>query len=206
MSLLYRFGHVVTSAAAHCFFDFRVLHRHRLIENGPALIVANHVSYFDPPLIGSAYERPIWFLARKTLFRGFGAWLYPRLNCIPIDQEGSDISGVKTIIRLLRGGERVLLFPEGSRSLDGALQAAEPGVGLVICRANVPVQPLRLFGAHEALPPGSTLPRPSRIRLVVGEPFELAPGEQAGKGRDFYRSLGNRVMKEIAALELPSDL
>jgi 1-acyl-sn-glycerol-3-phosphate acyltransferase len=206
MSFLYRLGYSLSLAAAHCFFNYRILHRERLLENEGVLIVANHASYLDPPLIGIGYRKSIWFLARKTLFRGFGGWLYPRLNCIPVDQEGSDVAGLKTIIRLLRGGERVLLFPEGSRSIDGQLDPGEPGVGLVVAKARVPVQPVRIFGTHDVLPRGSAIPRPGKIRVVVGEPLRFSDEELAGKGKAFYQELSDRIMQAIAKLELPPDL
>jgi 1-acyl-sn-glycerol-3-phosphate acyltransferase len=201
MTPVYRFGHIVSRALAHVCFDYRVIHPERLIEEGPVLIVCNHSSYLDPPMVGIAYRRAIWFLARKSLFRGFGAWLYPRLNVIPVDQEGPDMSGLKNIIRLLHRGERVLLFPEGARSFDGAMRQGEPGVGLVVARTRAPVQPVRLFGTHEALPRGSALPRPSKIRLVVGEPL-LFPESELGRGRDVYARLSHRMMAAIDGLRL----
>lgn len=203
MSPTYRVCHTLARSIAHVWFDHKVIHPERLIEDGPALIVCNHVSFIDPPMVGIAYRKPIWFLARKSLFRGFGAWLYPRLNVIPVDQEQPDMTGLKNIIRLLQKGERVLLFPEGSRSWDGAPQAGEPGVGLVIAKTGVPVQPLRLFGAHEAMPRGTTLPRPGRVRLVVGHPVVFSAEERAARDRDGYTRLSNQVMQAIAALELP---
>jgi 1-acyl-sn-glycerol-3-phosphate acyltransferase len=201
MTLIYWFGHVVSRAAAFLWFDYRVIHRERLIEDGPVLIVCNHVSYLDPPMVGIAYRKPIWFLARKSLFRGFGAWLYPRLNVVPVDQEGPDMTGLKNIIRLLRRGERVLLFPEGARSYDGRIAEGEAGAGLVVAKTRVPVQPVRLFGAHEAMPRGAALPRPSKIRLVVGEPIVFADSD-LGRGREAYGRIAGRIMAEIEALRL----
>lgn len=203
MSPTYRICHSIAHAIGHVFFQHEVIHRERLIEDGPALIVCNHVSYIDPPMVGISFRKEIWFLARKTLFRGFGAWLYPRLNVIPVDQDQPDMTGLKNIIRLLRRGERVLLFPEGSRSWDGTPQKGEPGVGLVIAKTGVPVQPLRIFGAHEAMPRGATLPHPGQIKIVVGEPVAFTEEERATKGKDGYLRLSEKTMRAIAALELP---
>ena len=203
MSPTYRICHSIARAVGHVIFQHEVIHRERLIEEGPALIVCNHVSYLDPPMVGISFRKEIWFLARKSLFRGFGAWLYPRLNVIPVDQDQPDMTGLKNIIRLLQRGERVLLFPEGSRSWDGTPQKGEPGVGLVIAKTGVPVQPLRIFGAHEAMPRGATLPRPGKIRVVVGEPVVFTEEERATKGKDGYLRLSEKTMQAIAALEMP---
>jgi 1-acyl-sn-glycerol-3-phosphate acyltransferase len=205
MSPTYRICHSIARAIGHVCFQHEVIHRERLIEEGPALIVCNHVSYIDPPMVGISFRKEIWFLARKTLFRGFGAWLYPRLNVIPVDQDQPDMTGLKNIIRLLQRGERVLLFPEGSRSWDGTLQKGEPGVGLVIAKTGVPVQPLRIFGAHEAMPRGATLPRPGKIKIVVGEPVTFTEEERATKGKDGYLRLSQKMMRAIAVLELPEN-
>lgn len=203
MSPTYRICHSIARAVGHVIFQHEVIHRERLIEDGPALIVCNHVSYLDPPMVGISFRKEIWFLARKSLFRGFGAWLYPRLNVIPVDQDQPDMTGLKNIIRLLQRGERVLLFPEGSRSWDGTPQKGEPGVGLVIAKTGVPVQPLRIFGAHEAMPRGATLPRPGKIKVVVGEPVVFSDEERATKGKDGYLRLSEKTMQAIAALEMP---
>jgi 1-acyl-sn-glycerol-3-phosphate acyltransferase len=206
MAPTYRICHSIARAIGHVVFQHEVIHRERLIEDGPVLIVCNHVSYLDPPMVGISYRKEIWFLARKSLFRGFGAWLYPRLNVIPVDQEQPDMTGLKNIIRLLKRGQRVLLFPEGSRSWDGTPQKGEPGVGLVLARAGagVRVQPLRIFGAHEAMPRGGAIPWPRPIRIVVGEPLQFSEEELATRDKDGYTRLSGKMMEAIAALELPS--
>ncbi len=205
MTPVYRTVHTLCRIAARLWFDYRVVHRERLIESGPALIVCNHVSYFDPPMVGIAYRKAIWFLARKTLLRGVGGWIYPRLQVVPVDQDNPDMTALKNIIRLLQRGERVLLFPEGARSWDGLPKPPEPGVGLVIAKAGVPVQPVRLFGTHEAMPRGASFPRPAKIRLVVGDPIAFTPEELAGKGKNHYTHLAARAMDAVTALTLPED-
>lgn len=201
MSPIYRICHSIARLVGHVVFHHEVIHRERLIEDGPALIVCNHVSYIDPPMVGISFRKEIWFLARKSLFRGFGAWLYPRLNVIPVDQDQPDMTGLKNIIRLLQRGERVLLFPEGSRSWDGTPQKGEPGVGLVIAKTGVPVQPLRIVGAHEAMPRGASLPRPGKIRILVGHPIRFSEEDRSVKGKEEYTRLSERTMEAIAALE-----
>ena len=85
-----------------------------MINHGPVIFAANHASYLDPPLVGIAADRAIFFLARKTLLDGpFLGWLLPKLNVIPVDQEGNDRSALKALIRILKAGEGTLVFPEG---------------------------------------------------------------------------------------------
>jgi 1-acyl-sn-glycerol-3-phosphate acyltransferase len=112
------------------FFDTKVVGRDKLITDGSVLIASNHESFLDPPLVGIAYNDSVYYLARKTLFRGVTKWLYSRWNAIPIDQDAPDMSSLKKIIKILKSGEQVVVFPEGSRTLDGELQRGEAGVGL----------------------------------------------------------------------------
>ena len=121
---------------------------------------AGHHGDEPPELFRSAFcrlrvqTRYLLSRAQKSPRRKI-SWMAPaKLNVIPVDQEGGDRSALKALIRLLRAGHGVLVFPEGSRTLDGNLQPALPGVGFVIAKTLAPVVPMRIFGAHEALPRG----------------------------------------------------
>ena len=155
MNLYYWLGYNLSRLIAKILFRFRIVHRDRMIQTGPVILAMNHESYLDPPLAGNACDRAIYFLMRRSLLDVWGlGWLLPKLNVIPVEQEGMDRSALKTVIRVLKAGEGVLIFPEGARTLDGNLQAPLPGLGLIIARTLAPVVPMRIFGAHEALPRG----------------------------------------------------
>lgn len=184
-------------------FRLRVVHRERMINHGPVILASNHESYLDPPLVGSVADRAIFFLARKTLLAGpFFGWLLPKLNVIPVDQEGGDRSALKALIRILKAGEGTLVFPEGERTLDGRLRPALPGLGFVIAKTLAPVVPMRIFGAREAWPRGSARVRFRRITVVVGEPIHFTAADLQPPGKDVYQRLSQRVMDAIAALSL----
>lgn len=203
MSPWYVFGYNLTGLIARIFFRFRVLHPERVIQEGPVILAMNHESYFDPPLAGIACRRAIYFLARKSLLDiPLLGRVLPKLNVIPVDQEGGDRSALKALIRALRADQGVLVFPEGSRTLDGNLQPASPGVGFVIAKTLAPVVPMRIFGAHRALPRGGGKLRLCPITIVVGEPLRFSAVDLEGSGREVYQGLSERVMSAIAALEL----
>jgi 1-acyl-sn-glycerol-3-phosphate acyltransferase len=185
------------------FFRLRVVHRDRMINHGPVILASNHESYLDPPLVGSVADRAIFFLTRKTLLAGpFFGWLLPKLNVIPVDQEGNDRRALKALIRILKAGEGTLVFPEGERTLDGQLRPALPGLGFVIAKTLAPVVPMRIFGAREALPRGRGRVRFCPITVVVGEPIYFTAADLQPPGRDLYLRLSQRVMDAIAALSL----
>ena len=193
----------LTRLVARVFFRFRVVHPERVIQEGPVILAMNHESYLDPPFAGIACRRAIYFLARNTLLEiPVLGWILPKLNVIPVDQEGGDRSALKALIRSLRANHGTLLFPEGSRTLDGQLQPPQPGIGLVIAKTLAPVVPMRIFGAHRALPRGGGKLRFCRITIVVGEPLRFTAADLEGHGREVYPRLSQRVMDAIAALQL----
>jgi 1-acyl-sn-glycerol-3-phosphate acyltransferase len=193
----------LTRLVARVFFRFRVVHPERVIQEGPVILAMNHESYFDPPFAGIACRRAIYFLARKSLLDiPVLGWVLPKLNVIPVDQEGGDRSALKALIRILRADHCALVFPEGSRTLDGHLQSPQPGVGFVIAKTLAPVVPMRIFGAHQALPRGGGKMRLCPITIVVGEPLHFTPADLEGNGREVYPRLSERVMEAIAGLKL----
>jgi 1-acyl-sn-glycerol-3-phosphate acyltransferase len=172
-------------------------------ENVPAggcLIVSNHVSYMDPTTVGWAVAREIFYLGRKSLFKPpFWSWFLPICNVLPIDRDGRDISGLRGIIKMLKEGHAVMLFPEGTRSPDGQMQAAEPGAGLIALKAGVPVLPARVFGTYESLSRHVKRLTFHPIRVVIGQPYLPAPAKDR-TDKDIYARTAQEMLDKIAAL------
>lgn len=176
-----------------------LINRDKRIHRGGAIIAANHASYLDPPIVASAYDSKVAFLARSTLFKGIGSWLYPSLNAFPIDREHADIKSMKTILRKLKGGERVLMFPEGTRSEDGKLQSAKAGIGMLVVKSGVPVQPVHIYGAYDSWPKGGKY-RPHRIQVVIGDPVQFSAADFKEKSREAYQRIADQLMAAIGEL------
>jgi 1-acyl-sn-glycerol-3-phosphate acyltransferase len=171
------------------------------VPHGGVLIVSNHASYLDPTTVGWAVGREIFFLGRKTLFRPpVMNWLLPICNVVPLDREGGDSSGLRKVIRMLRSGDGVLMFPEGTRTPDGTLQPPEPGAGLVALKSGVPVLPARVFGSFECLSRHQQRLRFGKLRVVIGKPY-LPPVPEPGKEREAYLPVAQEMMRRIAELE-----
>jgi 1-acyl-sn-glycerol-3-phosphate acyltransferase len=199
----YWVGYHFSRLLARIFFRFRIIHRERMIQSGPVIVAMNHQSYLDPPLAGNACNRAIYFLARRSLLNvPVLRWLLPKLNVIPVNQEGIDRSALKALIQVIKAGNGALVFPEGSRTLDGNLQPGLPGIGLIIAKTLAPVVPMRIFGAHEALPRGGGRMRFHPITVVVGEPIHFTASDLQDRGKDVYAQLSQRVMDAIAALQM----
>src|SRR5216110_2791617 len=203
MNFYYWLGYHLSRLVGRLFFRLRVVHRERMLQDGPVILAMNHQSYLDPPLAGITCDRAVYFLARRTLLDvPLLGRILPKLNVIPVNQEGIDRSALKALIRVLKAGNAALVFPEGSRTLDGNLQPAQPGVGLIIAKTLAPVVPMRIFGAHEALPRGGGGLQLVPITIVVGEPIFFTPVERESPATNRYEQISQRVMDAIAALRM----
>src|SRR6266516_2724295 len=206
MNFYYWLGYHLSRLVGRLFFRLRVVHRERMLQDGPVILAMNHQSYLDPPLAGITCDRAVYFLARRTLLDvPLLGRLLPKLNVIPVNQEGIDRSALKALIRVLKAGNAALVFPEGSRTVDGSLQSAEPGLGLVIAKTLAPVVPMRIFGAHEALPRGGGGLHLVPITVVVGEPIFFTEADLQSSGKNLYRRLSERIMDAISTLRLSDE-
>jgi len=145
---------------------------HNIPTEGPVLMVTNHQSHLDPPLIGCGCPRQIHFLARNTLFKfkPFTA-LIRSLNAIAIDRERGGLGGIKEALRRLKAGNMVLVFPEGTRTRDGEVQRFRPGFTALATRSNASILPAAIEGAFQAWPRWRKFPRPGVVHVHYGPPM-----------------------------------
>jgi 1-acyl-sn-glycerol-3-phosphate acyltransferase len=203
MKPLYWLGYTLSATIARAAFQYRAYGRENIIEEGPAIMAANHQSYLDPPLVGITCRNELFFLARKTLFekRFLGA-IISRVNALPVDLTRGDLTALRAIMNLLKEGHRTVIFPEGTRSLTGQIQQARPGIGMIIARTLAPVVPMRIFGSFEAWPKGGKI-RPHPITVVVGKPLRFKKEDFAAHNREIYQKISEQVLAAIAAIEMP---
>lgn len=213
-NFIYTLFHDISAAVFSTFFDAECFGLENVPKEGPFILACNHTSFLDPFVAACFFRRPIYFFARKTLFKNALAnWLLRRMNAIPVDRdEGRDPSALKKVLKLLKTGEGVLVFVEGTRSIDGTLQEAKRGVGLMACRTGVPVIPLRIFGTYEAWGRNRRFPSiGSPITLVYGQPiypqiYDPAHSTTANlkKGsiemKDRYQTAADKILERIKAL------
>lgn len=144
----------------------------RIPASGGALFLVNHQSFLDPLLVQIAMKRPVCWLARENLFAvPFIGWVLRHTYVIPIDREAAGPSSVRTALDRMQQGFIVGIFPEGTRSEDGEIGPLKPGFATLVRRGRVPVIPVGVAGAFQALPRGACWLRPARVRIVFGEPL-----------------------------------
>jgi 1-acyl-sn-glycerol-3-phosphate acyltransferase len=204
MGLVYQTAYYLTRAVAHCCFDYRVINREAIPPSGGLILAMNHQSFLDPPLAGIACDREIYYFARKSLMDiPLLGRILPRLNVIPYDQEGADMSALKSVIRVVRAGEAAVVFPEGTRSSDAELQPAQSGLGLIVAKTMAPVVPMRIFGAYDAFPRGASKIHMAPVTIVVGDVLRFSGADFEGDAKAAYKRVSNAVMERIAALRCP---
>lgn len=201
MSFWYLLGYSLSKSIARTFFDYRVVGAENIIEEGPAILAPNHASFLDPPLAGVACQRGVHYLARKSLLD----WpvlgpILPELNVIPVDPKNAERSALMGLIRVVRSGGAAVIFPEGTRTRDGQLQPARPGIGMIVAKTGAPVVPMRIFGSFEAFPRDRLLPRRVPITVVVGSPLRFDGTDL--EGCDAYQKISDRIMDAVANLKL----
>lgn len=180
-------------------FGFKVMGRDLIPRTGPVIIASNHISYADPPVVGSAVPREVYFLAKEELFanRAFG-WLIRKYNAIALKRSVGDVGAVRKALDLLGQGRAVLMFPEGTRSLSGRLLNARPGVGLIACMAGVPVVPTYVTGTNRL---GRALLRKVPLSVSFGPAVSAdSLSGSCATDRERYQMLAEEVINRIAAL------
>lgn len=201
MSIIYNIFYNLAKLFARLIFSMKVVHPERMIEEGPLILAVNHASYFDPPLAGICSRRAVYYLARKNLLEWpFFGPLFPAMNVIPVERDGNDMSALRVVIRKIKEGNGVVLFPEGTRSRDGQLGEARSGIGFVIAKTGAAVLPMRIFGSFDAFPRDAKLPRLRPITVVIGDPIRFSESDLTPATRETYQHLSESVMQAIQEL------
>lgn len=196
---LWRAGFPPVRAIVNAVVPVHVEGRERLPRTGGYLLVSNHISWLDPPMLEFALRVPVRFMAKQEVFSvpviGF---VLRAIGNFPIRRGESDRRALETALRVLAAGQPVGFFPEGTRSKDGCLRRAKPGVAFLARRSGVPVVPVAVMGTRRAR---IGLPR-SRVLVRVGEPI---PAPRIAEMAHDDQALADAIMRRVAGL-LPEQM
>jgi 1-acyl-sn-glycerol-3-phosphate acyltransferase len=184
----YRFARALARAYFAIFLPLRARGTENIPESGAVILCGNHISMLDPVTIGVIAKRSICFMAKKELFaiKPFAAVL-KRLNAFSVDRKNTDMAAMRTAMAILRRGDVLGIFPEGSREKPGVEPKLETGVGLIAMRSNAAVVPVRIVGPYRLF---------RRTGVAFGAPIDMddlrgrADGEALGEA---VRRIGDAI-------------
>jgi len=206
-------GSAVLRMIARSVLRLRFEGERGLPRSGPLIVAANHASSADPVLIGAFLNaklgRPVNWLGKRELVEfPLTGWAFRIAGIHPVDRDAADLDAFRTAMRILEAGQVLAVFPEGTRSHDGALQQVREGVGMLALRSGAPVLPVAVVDSDLAWPRGRLLPRyGKRVTVRFGKAFspadDLAASGTPAKGRRATEAATRSIMTRIAALLPP---
>lgn len=202
---LYRVGWNLCSGFFNTFFPVEGYEKQHVPADGPFLLAANHASYLDPPGIGVCFRRPIHYFARESLFRSFAGPILRGVNAVPVSRDGSDLAAVRRALDVLKAGEGLLVFPEGTRSPDGSFLEPRRGIGLLACKGQVPVVPARLFNTHRAMGRSRKPEIGTPVKVRFARPLAPAEFDPGRTEKNRFDVAAERIMDAIRSIEEPPD-
>jgi len=188
----YAFAHAFVGLLFRTLFRYRVIGAEKIPRDGALVIAANHISNFDPPILGVALPRPVSYMAKKELFalpvlKTILPWLY----AFPVDREAGGTGALRAALRMLKEGRCVGIFPEGGRNVTGT-NDEKAGAAFLAAASGAPVIPAAIVGTRRLRPFG-------RVTVVFGDPMHVVRNRQS-KEDDLEKGAAE-IMQRIRTLE-----
>ncbi|MFH1904467.1 MAG: lysophospholipid acyltransferase family protein [bacterium] len=197
--MIYTVAKLISYIFCKIYFRLEVKGADNVPKKGGVLVASNHSSFLDPVIVGVGISRATYYLTKQSLFDIpiFGL-LIRALHTIPVRREQVSISTFKELIKALNAKKAIILFPEGTRSIDGKLGQGKIGVGMLALKADVPIVPAYIDGAIKAFPKDGKWIHPKKIRVIFGKP--IMPNSK-DPNKNNYRRISAQVMESINRLK-----
>ena len=172
--LLYRlFKWSVVSPMFHVYFQGRIFGAEKVPQEGPLVVVSNHASHFDPPILSNCMKRPVAFMAKEELFQipilKQAIYLY---GAYPVNRLSADRSAIRSALNYLEQGWATGVFLQGTRTPDGKITEPKLGAAMIAAKAKAPILPVSLWGTQKILQKGSPVPHLAPVTVRIGEIIE----------------------------------
>ncbi|MFG2475645.1 lysophospholipid acyltransferase family protein [Streptomyces fagopyri] len=200
--------HVLLGPLLRLVFRPRTEGLEHIPSSGAAIVAGNHLSFSDHFLMPAILNRRITFLAKAEYFTGPGikgrltAAFFRSAGQIPVDRSGKDAgqAAVREGLGVLRRGELLGIYPEGTRSHDGRLYKGKVGVAVMALKAGVPVVPCAMIGTFEAQPPGQKIPNLHPVVIRFGEPLDFSRYAGMENEKVILRAVTDEIMYAVLTL------
>lgn len=199
MSVIYPMGKYLGRFCFGTFGRLEVKGHESVPPFGPLLLVCNHISYIDPPLLVVTIGRRLNFIGKQDLFfNPLSRFILKQFNVYPLNRSGPAVDTVRLSLDLLSQDQALVVFPEGRRSSDHSLQQGLPGAAYIALKSQAILLPVGITGAEKV--PLWRIPFPFvRLSVNIGQPFSL-PVIEGTPSREVMKSLSDMIMGRIAAL------
>jgi len=198
LKLIYWTGYSLTRLISWPLFRPRISGCEHIPTDGGFILASNHISYYDPPLVGSWQRRELYFFAKKELFRNrfFGAAIRAA-NSLPVSRGVVDRQALKLAIDVVKAGFGLTMFPEGTRSRTEQFLSPRPGIGIIATRAGCPIVPTYIHGSNKLR---ECFWGRDKMSITYGAPLTAEWVLSQGTGKKAYQQIAARVMERIAEL------
>ncbi len=198
--LLYYLGRFIFIILLKLLYRLKIHNADNIPGRKPFIICSNHICWLDPVAVAAALPASykIHFMAKKELFRNYlFSYLFKKVYAFPVNRQDADYGAIKRAYQLLKDGQILGLFPEGTRSKNGEMLKAYNGAALIAVRSGVPILPVAIVGPYRFL---------KVLNVYIGQPFVLPPliFEQKEKKREQLDEMSRIIMGNISKL-LPEE-
>jgi len=183
---------------------FRVEGRENVPLSGGLIVCGNHFATLDPPMVPAFLPRPdSWSMAKSEYFRKARMrWLFKAYQAFPVVRHTADRVAIRRSFDLLKAGQALVIYPEGTRVESGVLSKPEPGAGFIAQKSGCPVLPVAITGTRECMPKGKFWPRRVPVLVRFGKPFQIAQRRPNGE-RISHDEASDAIMLAIGELLPP---
>lgn len=189
----YKFSRFLAKIVLKSFFKFKIHGIENIPDNGRLIICSNHINLLDPPVLGVAINRQISFMAKKELFKNkLLSFIVSRLGAFPVNREGNDIRAIKNALKVLKNGNVLGIFPEGTRVKDFDLDNAKAGVAMIAIKSKTPIIPILIKSNYKLF---------SKIDIFIGSPIEFNEYYDKKLNANEYIEISKIILKEIYKLD-----
>ena len=193
--MFYKFFKILCRIWYGTILRTRVIGAQNIPASGAFILAANHVSNWDPPFLGTFISREVFYMGKEELFRNpIMAWICRHLHVFPVKRGAADKTAIKTAVKVLRDGNCLGIFPEGTRSKTGKLGRAESGVSLIAAMTKAPIIPAAIVGTEKIF--GEKIF--PRLSVVYGQPMKFSGSTKDKAALDEF---AQEIMTEIAKLK-----